>query len=96
MNKKEAEKIWKDIAKRVGPTAEQVEELLKNPPDEVTRTITLRGASAVIFSYVSKTLEHGLNLTPDEAAAYLLRQGAESELKKREELRKVVQAEDEA
>jgi hypothetical protein len=84
MKENDLNDVWQDIAKRVGPSSEQLQKVIDNPPDEITRTITLKGSSATIFSFVSKTLEMTLNLSEDEAAAYLLRMGVEFELHKRD------------
>lgn len=91
MNKQDdLNKIWNGIAKQVGPSAEQLKLVLDNPPDTITRTITLNGASASIFAFVSKTLEMTLGLSEDESAAYLLRMGAEFELNKRDAILKAI------
>jgi len=79
-------KIWNAIAKKAGPSAEQLKAVFDNPPSTVTRTITLNGASATIFAFVSKTLEMTLGLSEEEAAAYLLRMGAEFEMHKRDSI----------
>lgn len=83
-------KIWNEIAKRVGPSAEQLKSVFETPPETITRTITLNGASASIFAFVSKTLETTLGLTEEEAAAYLLRMGAEFELHKRDAILRAI------
>lgn len=83
-------KIWNEIAKRVGPSAEQLKSVFETPPETITRTITLNGASASIYAFVSKTLETTLGLTEDEAAAYLLRMGAEFELHKRDAILRAI------
>jgi len=80
----ELNKIWNEIAKKVGPSAEQLRAVFEEPPQTITRTITLNGASAAIFAFVSKTLEMTLGLTEDESAVYLLRMGAEFEMHKRD------------
>lgn len=85
MNKQEEiTQIWKNLSKKVGPSAEQLQAVFDNPPEQITRTITLHGASAAIFEFVSKTLEITLGLNEDDAAAYLLRMGAEFEMHKRD------------
>lgn len=86
MNNKQEElnQIWRDISKRVGPSAEQLQAVFDHPPEQITRTITLGGASAAIFAFVSKTLEMTLGLSEEEAAVYLLRMGAEFEMHKRD------------
>jgi hypothetical protein len=93
-NQHELQEIWDGIAKRVGPSAEQLRQVLDNPPETITRTITLNGASAAIFSFVSKTLELSLGLTEEEAAAYLLRIGAEFEMHKRDAILQAIKKND--
>jgi hypothetical protein len=87
---KDLNDIWNEIAKNVGPSAEQLKSVFETPPETITRTITLNGASATIFAFVSKTLELSLGLTEDEAAAYLLRMGAEFELGKRDAILRAI------
>lgn len=82
--------IWNEIAKKVGPSAEQLRLIFEKPPETITRTITLNGASAAIFAFVSKTLEASLGLTEDEASAYLLRMGAEFEMHKRDAILRAI------
>jgi hypothetical protein len=81
---KETIHIWNEMSKKVAPSIAQLQAVFDNPPEEITRTITLKGASAGIFAFVSKTLELTLGLSEDEAATYLLRMGAEYEMRKRD------------
>lgn len=89
-NHEDLNQIWRDIAKKVGPSSEQLRAVFDDPPTQIVRTITLNGASASIFAFVSKTLEATLGLTEEEAAAYILRMGAEFELHKRDAILKAI------
>jgi len=90
----ELQDIWNGIAKKVGPSAEQLRAVIDNPPETITRTITLSGASAAIYAFVSKTLEMTLGLSEEESAAYLLRMGAEFEMHKRDAILQAIKKND--
>jgi len=57
-------------------------EALTGAPDEVTVTITLRGFGAKRYHFASRLLQAAFGMSVEEAGAYLLRMGAETEIHK--------------
>jgi len=76
----EQHEIWHKPMKSPAIIIEEVQEALKNSPEEIEITIKLSGIGAKKYNFISKVLEVGFGESSENISQYLLRAGIEREI----------------